>query len=326
MLHRKPINPPEYIYPTDPWRMVEKEFSPRFLAQMETIFSTSNGYLGMRGVFEEGTPVCQNGTFINGFYESWPIVYPEEAYGFAKTGQTIVNVPDSKLIKLYVDDEPFYLPTAHLLSFERALDMRAGTLEREVLWETPSGKRVAIKSRRLVSFEYRHLAAIAYEVTVLNAKAPVDISSEMRNQEPTEEVDDNDPRRAQRFKERVLLPKLNWVKDYRIMLGHSTKSSQMSLVCGIDHTLETECPYSYKSKCEEDGGKVVFSIDAQPGVPIKLVKYMAYHTSRSVIVEELGERAERTLDRAIAHGFEELVTLQREYLDDFWRRALSSRL
>ena len=58
------------------------------------------GYLGMRGAFEEGLPVFQSGTFINGFYETWPIVYGEEAYGFARTGQTIVNVPDAKLIKI----------------------------------------------------------------------------------------------------------------------------------------------------------------------------------------------------------------------------------
>ena len=36
----------------------------------------------------------------------------EEAYGFAKTGQTICNVTDSKII----NDEPFWLPNAHLLN------------------------------------------------------------------------------------------------------------------------------------------------------------------------------------------------------------------
>ena len=40
----------------------------------------------------------QNGTFINGFYEEWPIVYSEAAYGFARTGQTMLNVTDSKII------------------------------------------------------------------------------------------------------------------------------------------------------------------------------------------------------------------------------------
>ena len=142
MLKRRPLNPPQHIYPVDPWRMIEKEFYPHFLAQAETIFSLGNGYLGMRGSFEEGTPVFENGTFINAFYEVWPICYGEEAHGFAKEGQTIVNVTDTKIIKLYVDDEPFVLAEANLISFQRILDLRAGTLDREILWELPSGKRV----------------------------------------------------------------------------------------------------------------------------------------------------------------------------------------
>src|SRR6476661_2476787 len=80
---------------------------------------------------------------------SRPIVYPEDAYGFAKTGQTIFSVTDSKTIKLFVDDEPFWLPNANLLSYDRRLNMRSGTLDREIVWETPTGKQVSITSRRL---------------------------------------------------------------------------------------------------------------------------------------------------------------------------------
>jgi alpha,alpha-trehalose phosphorylase len=128
MLHRERITPPDYVYPADEWRLIEKRFYPRFLGQMESLFALGNGYLGVRGTFDEGAPIKEAGTFVNGFHETWPIVYGEEAYGFAKTGQTIINVPDATIIKLYVDDEPFYLPTARLSKFERVLDMKAGTL------------------------------------------------------------------------------------------------------------------------------------------------------------------------------------------------------
>ena len=320
MLQRKPINPPRHIYPPDPWRWVEKQFEFHFLAQMESLFSTANGYLGMRGVCDEGDPVWQNGTFINGFYESYPIVYGEEAYGFAKTGQTIVNVTDSKIVKLYVDDEPFYLPTAHLLKFERALDMRSGTLERDIIWETPSGKQVSIRSRRLVSFVERHLAAISYEVTVLNADAPIVLSSEMRY-DPTPSTNEGDPRLAKGFKERVLLPQQHSVQDRRILLSHITRNSRMSLACGSDHGFETECPYVYHSRGDEDEGQVVFSVDAQAGVPIRLIKYITYHTSSRSPAQELCDRAQRTLDRALRNGFDHLLASQRQYLDEFWERS-----
>jgi alpha,alpha-trehalose phosphorylase len=257
---------------------------------------------------------------VNGLYESWPIVYGEEAYGFAQTGQTIVNATDSKIIKLYVDDEPFYLPTADLLDFERALDMRSGTLDREILWETPAGKRVLIKSRRLVSFEHRHLAAIAYEVTVQNAEAPVVISSEMLY-EHLDEAGDGDPRRSQGFEGRPLLPQVSYARERRIVLGHSTRRSGMSLACGIDHAVETECRYGSAIECSDDAGRLVITADAKPGAPIRLIKYMAYHTSRRATPEELCARAERTLDRATSEGFEALLEQQQDFLDAFWDRS-----
>ena len=139
MLRGEPLIPPDHIYPPHEWKFVETRFHYDFLPETETFFSLGNDYLGLRGNFEEGAPSHQNGTFINGFYETWPIVYPEEAYGFARTGQTVVNVTDSKIIKLYVDDEPFFLPTAHLIDFRRELDMQAGTLSREVAYDTKKG-------------------------------------------------------------------------------------------------------------------------------------------------------------------------------------------
>ncbi len=326
MIYRKRLELPRHIYPADQWKMVEKQFYPKLLGQTETIFSTSNGYLGIRGVFEEGIPSHDNGTFINGFYESWPITYGEEAYGFAKTGQTIVNVTDSKIIKLYVDDEPFYLPTANLLKFERTLDMKSGTLEREVIWELASGKQVSIKSTRIVSFEHRHLAAISYSVTVLNAKAPVVITSEIINNGNGAKNNlekDEDPRRARRFDQKILQPEMHYVKDTRLVLCHSTRNSKLSLAAGIEHKLETDCSYSYISECSEDKGKVQYMVDARPGKPINLTKYMAYHTTRTAphTSEELCNRAKRALSRARKFGFDDLLRGQKKYLNDFWKKS-----
>jgi alpha,alpha-trehalose phosphorylase len=280
MIHRERLHRPGYVYPVEEWRLPEKHFYPAYLGQTETFFSVSNGYLGMRGAFEEGRPVHHNGTFVNGFYESWPITYAEAAFGFARTGQTIVTVPDTKIITLYVDDEPFFLPTADIQSFERALDMRAGTLDREVLWETPAGKRVAIRSRRLVSYEHRHLAAISYEVTVLNADAPVIVSSELLNREDAQEQS-GDPRKARAFSARVLEAKERVDEGMRIIFGYVTGESGMSLGCGVDHVVETENVYEAGRHVTEDGGKVVFSVEARPGVPFRLLKFMTYHASRS---------------------------------------------
>jgi len=320
MLHRERLHVPRHIYPVDAWRFTERAFYPPFLAQTETIFSVANGYLGMRGNFEEGEPVSEAGTFVNGFHEIWPIVYGEEAYGFAKHGQTILNVTDAKTIRLYVDDEPFYLPTADLLLFERTLDMRAGTLDRELIWEMPSGTQVSIRSRRLVSFVHRHLAAIEFEVMVLNAAAPVVISSEIAWPEEGQ-GGEWDPRKGRGLGHHPVRPRTHYWRDGRMVLSHSTRRSGMSLACGVEHRLETRCAHQTATECGENQGKAVFTVDARPGEPVRLTKFVAYHTSRRAPAEELCERAERTLDRAHVEGFAALVAGQRQFLDDFWRRS-----
>ena len=212
---------------------------PDLLEQGETMFALGNGYLGMRGCFEEGGPIGQNGTFINGFYESWPIVYPENAYGLATAGQTIVNVTDSKIIKLYVDDEPFWLAHANVPTFDRRLNMKSGTLDRDIVWETPAGKRIAIKTRRLVSLEHRHVAAIYYQVTLLNAAAPVVLSSELIANEPAPRRANYDPRQAKVFLEKVLSHRLSYSKGQRLVLCHATNKSGLILRCAVDHALNT---------------------------------------------------------------------------------------
>src|SRR5271165_1233903 len=173
MIRHEPLRPPPRDYPADEWNVVERRFHPEFLAQLETILSLGNGYLGIRGCPEEGGPNAENSTLINGFYEVHPIVYGEDAYGFARTGQTICNVTDSKIIKLFVDDEPFSLPTARFLAYDRRLNLKEGTLDRTLLWETPAGKQISITSRRMVSLSDKHVAVISFIVTVLNAEASI---------------------------------------------------------------------------------------------------------------------------------------------------------
>ncbi len=106
-------------FPADPWRLVERHPEDADLGLTETLFAVANGYIGMRGNPEEGREVHEHGTFVNGFHETWPIRHAEAAYGFARTGQTIVNVPDAKLMKVYVDDEPLVVGQADLEHYER---------------------------------------------------------------------------------------------------------------------------------------------------------------------------------------------------------------
>ncbi|XBB66651.1 glycosyl hydrolase family 65 protein [Nocardioides sp. WV_118_6] len=324
-------------FPVDEWRLVETRFDGSDLGTTESLFSVGNGYLGLRGNYSESRDAYQDGTFINGFHETWPISHAEEAYGFARIGQTIVNVPDPKVIRLYVDDEPLQVSVADLIEYERALDFRSGVLSRDLLWRTPGGKRVRVRSTRMVPLEQRHLAVLTFEVTLLDQHASLAISSQLVNRQD-EEVEQPiadaelagtppsgaaDPRKAEAFDRRVLLPRIHGAdaETGRIKLGYRTVQSGMTVGVVADHTLETTSSCSMSVHSEDDLAKVIYRIAAEPGVPVTLTKIVAFHTAQTVPPRELIDRCERTLDRTHEEGLPRQYAAQRAWLDDFWARA-----
>lgn len=317
-------------FPLDEWALVEAHFDAEQQGLVETLFSVGNGYLGMRGNLEEGRDGYMYGTFVNGFHETWQIRHAEDAFGFAQVGQTIVNVPDAKIIRLYVDDEPFVLSEADVLRGTRRLDFRDGVLHREIEWRTPSGKRVLIRSRRLVSFTDRHLAVIDYEVTMLDSDAHLLISSQILNRQDggdefqrgaSESGATFDPRKAEAFTERVLLPRVKRIDGSRSLLAYRTNNSKMTIAVGAEHRVETENDYDESNRIDDDYAEHAYRVHAKPGQPFRLVKNISYHTSRSVPTRELADRTDRTLDRARDTPLGEILARQLDWLGDFWKRS-----
>lgn len=318
-------------FPIDEWRLVESRFDDSDLGTTESLFSVGNGYLGLRGNYEESRDFASNGTYLNGFHETWPIQHAEEAFGFARVGQTIVNAPDAKVIRLYVDDEPLELSTSDLLEYERALDLRTGVLTRDILWRTPSGKRIRVVSRRMVSFTQRHLAIMTFDVTLLDDGAPLSISSQLLNRADGESEYDvlaalkkqgMDPRKAERFSRRVLVPENNHgdIEDGRLTLGYRCAESGMTIAVAADHRLETTNAFSSRVESGEDLSKTIYRVQAEAGRTIRLTKTVSYHTGR-VPSRELLDRCERTLDRVREEGVEKQFADQQAWLADYWARC-----
>ncbi|WP_311259568.1 glycosyl hydrolase family 65 protein [Microbacterium sp. WCS2018Hpa-9] len=315
-------------FPVDPWRLIETRYSEDGVA--ETLFAVGNGYLGLRGNHIEGRGAHEHGTFINGLHETWPIRHAEQAYGFAEVGQTIVNAPDAKVMRVYVDDEPISFDEADVREYRRTLDMRTGVLERVVVWETPSGKRVRMRDERIVSFEERHLAVLRLEVVVENADAPVTVSCQMINRQdgagvyagtPNQAKGGFDPRKAEKIAERVLEPGEYWQDGLRSALSYSVADSGMTVAVVADHIIETENDYTSRTLIEADISKNVFRVQAKAGVPITVTKLVSYHTSRGVPARELVDRCRRSLDRVAFEGVQAQFDRQADWLAAFWGRS-----
>ena len=320
-------------FPVDPWRLVETKFSHEDMGVTETIFSVGNGYLGLRGNQPEGHDAMEHGTFVNGFHEVFPIRHAERAYGFAEVGQAIVNAPDAKVMRVYVDDEPLALDVADIREYERVLDMRRGVLTRHLRWMTPSGKDVVIDFERMVSFEEKHLAVMRLTVTVLNSDAPVAVNCQLLNRQDGEDVYGSaarlgkqakagfDPRKAEGFASRVLQPAEHWQEGGRSALSYRVTDSGMTIAVLADHTIETENDYTTRGFVDADIAKNGFRVQARQGVPITITKTVSYHTSRGVPPRELIDRGRRTLDRVQVEGVDAQFERQAAWCEAFWDRS-----
>ena len=108
-----------------------EDCSRKAVGRNETLFTAANGYLGLRGDYEEKEGCLHKGTYINGFYDTEPISYGEIAYGYAKNHETMLNLPDPKRIELAVNGKPFSTLRG-VQSFRMFSDLKTGVMTRTV--------------------------------------------------------------------------------------------------------------------------------------------------------------------------------------------------
>ena len=327
MLQRDIVGLPTSIYPPDPWALVEQEFTPRYLAETESIFAIGNGFIGMRAVPEEGRPYVERGALINGLHEQWPIHHPEHAFGFAEVGQTIIAAPDPRRFHLYVDDEPLDLRHGDIRTYVRRLDFRTGQLTRTIEWRLPTGVRVRVTSAALTSLVQRHLVAARYEVEVLDGNAHVVVSSQLRNVQEDARSDDGDPRKAKGFDHEVLVGEGARADGRRSVLSYRVAQSGMTMACGIDHLVDGDAVVDEQCTADASLGRLVVTAAMSSGQRLGITKFAAFHTSAvnhegmPTHPQRLADRCDRTLDRAMGRGWEEIAAEQEAYLERFWDTA-----
>jgi alpha,alpha-trehalose phosphorylase len=311
----------ETCFSSEPWGLCETELDLSILAQSESVFALSNGHIGLRANLEEGEPHGLPGTYLNSFYETRPLPYPEGGYGYPEAGQSAVNVTNGKIIRLLVDDEPFDVRYGKLRAHERRLDFRAGLLRRDVEWVSPAGQAVRIRSARLVSFVQRSVAAILYEVEPLDVGARLVIQSELVANEPLPAAIQDDPRTSAGVGA-ALRSEFFSSYDQRAVLVHRTAASGLRMAAGMDHVLEG-VPEGTTTAIESsaDLARLTIATELEPGERLRLVKLLAYGWSSQRSLPSVRDQVEAALASARRSGWQGLATGQRRYLDEFWERA-----
>jgi alpha,alpha-trehalose phosphorylase len=306
-------------FTVEPWNLRETHLDLDILSQTESVFALANGHLGWRANLDEGEPHGLSGSYLNGVYEVRPLPYAEAAYGLPESGQEIINVTDGKVIRLFVDDEPFDVRYGKLSKHERLLDFRAGVLNRQAEWTSPAGQTVRVSSVRLVSFTQRAIGAISYEVEPVGGQARIAVQSELiaNEQQPAA---GGDPRAAAAL-ENPLLEEYYNHDGTAVVTTHTTRHSGLRIGAVMDHHIESDAEVHTESRAFGEGGLVTATALLQPGQKLRVIKFVGYGWSAERSMEAVRDQVYAAVSAARQSGWDGLLAEQRAYLDDFWASA-----
>ncbi|AOM82077.1 glycoside hydrolase family 65 protein [Salisediminibacterium beveridgei] len=300
------------------WKITSNAQDQSQLLVDESLFSQGNGYLGVRGNFEEGYAKDMKsirGTYINAFHDIVPIEYGEKLFGFPDTQQKLVNVMDTQSIQVSLDGEVFSLFTGDVLDYKRLLHMDKGYAERTVHWRSPGGKEAEITFNRLISFVHKELFVQWIEIKPLSEIEEIHVESSI-NGGVTNYVDADDPRVASGHAKRLHVTDVFTEGDVSGVVDE-TEVSQLQAAAAVTlRAAGSVIDRGSSSDAESVRETLRFSGDQ----PIMVEKWTVF-TDTYRHGDEVKHEAITRLKGLSETSIEHILTGQQSYLDEFWKTA-----
>ncbi|WP_427173273.1 glycoside hydrolase family 65 protein [Arthrobacter sp. 92] len=268
-------------FPNDPWKLVETVHVAGDAGTLETLFALGNGHLGIRGAHWAAADSDLPGSFINGFHEIWDIKHAENAFGFARTGQRILYIPDVNNFTVIIDGETLSLSESTVLDYRRSVDFATGIYECRISWQCRSGATVTTTERRAVGFQTRGSMGISLELAA-DRDVSADVTSSVinRQDQAVEDHSEHDPRRAGRHAGRVLLPVRLDGGDGSLRLSWEAAESRQRVGLAVDHWTSAEVQ-PFDTLVDQDDSSVRYVLAVGADQPFLLEKSVSYAMGRA---------------------------------------------
>ncbi|MEN6596093.1 MAG: beta-phosphoglucomutase [Clostridiaceae bacterium] len=296
--------------------LVTTGYHAETLARDETLFHCANGYLGVRGCFEEGAKngdISVRGTYINGFCEEEEICYGERLYGFPDSKQVMVNLPDAQSVHLWAGGKQAAAWSDFATGMTRRLDFASGFASREYEFDTGCG-RLKVSVTRMASFALKELFLLRFCVTSIDYSGAIRLDS-LLNGDVANFSDPDDPRVASETRPKLTINR-RLLEGGCLALCAQTLASKRVLGCAVLHEMDGAEPELFGQ------GNLLaarFSRSIRPGETLALTKYCVYTDAPEN--GDLLEVAISLVRQAAQKGFGDWANEQLAYLSAFWRRS-----
>jgi len=301
----------QQIFEIDPWKVTTKQLDKENRRLQESLTSLGNGYMGMRGNFEEAySGYHHQGTYLAGVW------YPDKTrVGWWKNGYPdyfgkVINAMNFLYMHLFVDGEEVDLHKDELKDFDLTLDMQTGRLERSFT-VVKNGKDISVRFTRFLSIAVKELCAIKLEITA-SEPAAIRIESALDGN-----VQNEDANYEEMFWE--------WVEQTDDTLVVETIPNnfgieRFSVAATMHHKVTGFTSAGANSK--ELFVSQVFEGETEKGQVLSLEKYVTLTTSRDHAKDQLAATAEEIYATKVAgQSFEELEATQANQWAKRWELA-----
>jgi len=145
------------------WLVFEDGIDRHEMRLHETLFTLGNGYVGSRGILEEGYEEAYPGTYFAAVYNR-----------SGEQPSEIVNAPNPICLEIRVDGKKLSLDNMQVIKHSRVLDMKRAVLERHTTF-VYGDRRYEYESTRFFSIKNMHVAVMVFSFRSLDSDVKVSV-------------------------------------------------------------------------------------------------------------------------------------------------------
>ncbi len=293
------------------WEVTEAVYQPERNLYYETNFTLANGYMGLRGLPEEGFFPEEDtypGAYIAGVYDGFDGDYVE-----------LVNCPAYFGVTVSVGGHVFRPEKDNVSGYSRSLNLREGTLTRELVWTDPDGGHTRLYWQRFLSMADVHLACLRVRAEAIDHGSPIRLETSLDGGVYNRRQRDYPPIRE-------IIPNYHWSgtecgasDEGTVWLSARTRTTGIRVFQSARLSLTDGAGLEQRTEGERAEQAAVF--DARPGRSMGIDKLVSTYTSRDVPEEAVRAHSLSGLERAAKAGYDALLREHREQWLKRWESA-----
>ncbi|NTV05918.1 MAG: HAD-IA family hydrolase [Chlorobiaceae bacterium] len=300
----------------DGWNLTYTDFSAKDEKVRETLTSSANGYLGIRGSYEGSHSSIHHypGTYIAGVFNRVPSL----VHGQTIFNNDFVNTPNWLPIEFRIGGGAFIDPFAQkILSYHQNLNLRNGLMERDIVIQDNLGRITSIKSSRFASMDDPHRCALKFTLKPVNYSAEVEFRSGIDGKVQNKNV--------ARYNELTSdhLEHVEALSEEQIMLLHvRTNASHYEIVTGTKTRLLSHGkPVAIERSTVSDNRYIgeSFKIPLNPNKSLTIEKLASIHTSLDQKSSDPVKAARLSLQSE--DSFDSLLKAHNNAWEKIWKKA-----